>query len=116
MLLDEPTNHLDAKNVAWLQEYLTSLPDVTSVVVSHDSGFLDAVCTDILHYEKLKLKHYKARARRPPPTHRPRAAATISQAPCSGCPLSLLAEPKLVMGRCFAAAHATGIRDARRLF
>ena len=65
MLLDEPTNHLDTRNVAWLQEYLTSLPDVTSVVVSHDSGFLDAVCTDILHYEKLKLKHYKARARSP---------------------------------------------------
>jgi elongation factor 3 len=59
MLLDEPTNHLDVKNVQWLQSYLTSLPDVTSMVVSHDSGFLDAVCTDILHYEKLKLKHYK---------------------------------------------------------
>jgi hypothetical protein len=30
------------------------------MVVSHDSGFLDAVCTDIVHYEKdKKLKHYK---------------------------------------------------------
>jgi hypothetical protein len=44
------------------QDYLVSLADVTSVVVSHDSGFLDAVCTDIIHYEKdKKLKHYKVR-------------------------------------------------------
>ena len=40
-----------------------SLAEVTSVVVSHDSGFLDAVCTDIVHYEKdKKLKHYKVLA------------------------------------------------------
>lgn len=59
MLLDEPTNHLDVKNVAWLEEYLTHLPDVTSMVVSHDSGFLDHVCTGIIHYENRKLKHYQ---------------------------------------------------------
>ena len=61
MLLDEPTNHLDVKNVAWLEDYLTHLPDVTSMVVSHDSGFLDHVCTGIIHYENRKLKHYKVR-------------------------------------------------------
>ena len=27
-LLDEPTNHLDVKNVAWLVDYLTHLPQV----------------------------------------------------------------------------------------
>lgn len=59
MLLDEPTNHLDVKNVAWLEDYLTHLPDVTSMVVSHDSGFLDHVCTGIIHYENRKLKHYR---------------------------------------------------------
>ena len=59
MLLDEPTNHLDVTNVAWLENYLTHLPDVTSMVVSHDSGFLDHVCTGIIHYENRKLKHYK---------------------------------------------------------
>eukprot|EP00850_Spirogloea_muscicola_P004779 SM000021S06412 [mRNA] locus=s21:149230:154152:+ [translate_table: standard] len=59
MLLDEPTNHLDVTNVAWLENYLTNLPDVTSMLVSHDSGFLDNVCTDIIHYENLKLKHYR---------------------------------------------------------
>ena len=58
-LLDEPTNHLDVTNVAWLERYLNSLPDVTSMIVSHDSGFLDNVCTDIIHYEQHKLKIYK---------------------------------------------------------
>eukprot|EP00644_Phytophthora_capsici_P000110 jgi/Phyca11/503560/fgenesh2_kg.PHYCAscaffold_4_\ len=59
LLLDEPTNHLDVKNVAWLENYLTSLPNVTSIMVSHDSGFLDKVCTNIIHYETRKLKIYK---------------------------------------------------------
>lgn len=59
MLLDEPTNHLDVKNVAWLENYLTSLTNVTCLVVSHDSGFLDTVCTNIIHYETRKLKTYK---------------------------------------------------------
>ncbi len=59
LLLDEPTNHLDVKNVAWLENYLTSLTDVTSIMVSHDSGFLDRVCTHILNYEGRKLKCYR---------------------------------------------------------
>ena len=29
------------------------------MIVSHDSGFLDNVCTDIIHYETRKLVHYK---------------------------------------------------------
>jgi elongation factor 3 len=60
LLLDEPTNHLDVVNVAWLENYLLGLKTVTSMIVSHDSGFLDKVCTDIIHYEKnYKLKRYK---------------------------------------------------------
>eukprot|EP00899_Mesostigma_viride_P008304 jgi/Mesvir1/17475/Mv08750-RA.1 len=60
LLLDEPTNHLDTTNVAWLENYLTGLETVTSMIVSHDSGFLDNVCTDIIHYEpNQKLKRYK---------------------------------------------------------
>ncbi|RMD40206.1 hypothetical protein DV735_g4925, partial [Chaetothyriales sp. CBS 134920] len=58
-LLDEPTNHLDIANVKWLENYLQTHPEITSLIVSHDSGFLDAVCTDILHYEQKKLKHYR---------------------------------------------------------
>ncbi|KIX06745.1 uncharacterized protein Z518_04721 [Rhinocladiella mackenziei CBS 650.93] len=58
LLLDEPTNHLDVANVKWLEEYLQSHSEITSLIVSHDSGFLDAVCTDIYHYEHKKLVHY----------------------------------------------------------
>ncbi|CCG82024.1 mRNA export factor elf1 [Taphrina deformans PYCC 5710] len=58
LLLDEPTNHLDTTNVAWLQDYLNSQDKITSIIVSHDSGFLDAVCTDIIHYESKKLAYY----------------------------------------------------------
>ncbi|KAK3811723.1 MAG: P-loop containing nucleoside triphosphate hydrolase protein [Linnemannia elongata] len=59
LLLDEPTNHLDVANVAWLENYLTSLTNVTSMIVSHDSSFLDTVCTGIIHYESRKLKKYR---------------------------------------------------------
>ncbi|KAI8149488.1 P-loop containing nucleoside triphosphate hydrolase protein [Fennellomyces sp. T-0311] len=60
LLLDEPTNHLDVVNVAWLENYLLGLKHVTSIIVSHDSGFLDHVCSDIIHYEgNYKLKRYK---------------------------------------------------------
>jgi len=58
LLLDEPTNHLDVANVKWLEDYLTGLSNVTSMIVSHDSGFLDTVCTNIIHYENRKLKSY----------------------------------------------------------
>ncbi|TKA27612.1 hypothetical protein B0A50_04444 [Salinomyces thailandicus] len=58
-LLDEPTNHLDVGNVKWLQEYLKTHTEITSLIVSHDSGFLDEVCTDIYNYESKKLVHYK---------------------------------------------------------
>ncbi|KAK4211774.1 [NU+] prion formation protein 1 [Rhypophila decipiens] len=60
LLLDEPTNHLDVANIKWLEEYLKSHTDITSLIVSHDSGFLDNVTTDIYHYEpNKKLALYK---------------------------------------------------------
>ncbi|KAK4133562.1 hypothetical protein BT67DRAFT_382836 [Trichocladium antarcticum] len=60
LLLDEPTNHLDVANIAWLETYLKTHTDITSLIVSHDSGFLDNVTTDIYHYEpNKKLGHYK---------------------------------------------------------
>lgn len=59
LLLDEPTNHLDVANVKWLQEYLKQHTEITSLIVSHDSGFLDEVCTDIYHYEQKKLVWYR---------------------------------------------------------
>lgn len=58
LLLDEPTNHLDQTNVKWLEDYLVSQTNVTCLIVSHDPGFLDAVCTHILHYDRKKLRLY----------------------------------------------------------
>jgi elongation factor 3 len=55
MLLDEPTNHLDVSNVAWVKEYLKSLKDVTCIMVSHDTGLLNDVCTHIIDIDSLKL-------------------------------------------------------------
>jgi len=59
LLLDEPTNHLDVINVAWVKGYLNSLTDVTSIIVSHDSGLLNDCCTHILQIENLKLHTFK---------------------------------------------------------
>lgn len=59
LLLDEPTNHLDTASIAWVESYLTSQKDVTVLVVSHDSGFLDNICTDIIHYESKRLVYYR---------------------------------------------------------
>lgn len=58
LLLDEPTNHLDVVNVTWLIDYLTSLTQCTSIIVSHDSDFLNRTVTDVLHLNNFKLKRY----------------------------------------------------------
>ncbi|PPQ66033.1 hypothetical protein CVT26_010789 [Gymnopilus dilepis] len=59
LLLDEPTNHLDVVNIAWLENYLTSLKTCTSIIVSHDSSFLNNTITDVLHLNRFKLKRYR---------------------------------------------------------
>ena len=59
LLLDEPTNHLDQFAVKWLTEYIQNLKTCTCLIVSHDTKFLDDVCTNIIHYENLKLKSYR---------------------------------------------------------
>ncbi|KAF8894808.1 P-loop containing nucleoside triphosphate hydrolase protein [Infundibulicybe gibba] len=59
LLLDEPTNHLDVINVAWLENYLTNLKTCTSIIVSHDSSFLNNTITDVLHLNRFKLRRYR---------------------------------------------------------
>ncbi|KAF9533634.1 elongation factor 3 [Crepidotus variabilis] len=59
LLLDEPTNHLDVVNIAWLENYLTSLTHCTSIMVSHDSSFLNNTITDVLHLNRFKLRRYR---------------------------------------------------------
>lgn len=34
-------------------------PNITAMIVSHDSTFLDATTTDIYHYENRRLRRYK---------------------------------------------------------
>jgi elongation factor 3 len=58
LLLDEPTNHMDVKNVKWLEDYLMNSP-CTSIVISHDSKFLNNVIQHVVHYERFKLKRYR---------------------------------------------------------
>ena len=60
LLLDEPTNHMDVKNVKWLEDYLTNSP-CTSIIISHDSKFLDNVIQHVIHYERFKLKRYRGK-------------------------------------------------------
>eukprot|EP01038_Epipyxis_sp_PR26KG_P012917 gene12917-17311_t len=58
LLLDEPTNHLDKASVAWLTNYILSQHNVTCLIVSHDTAFMDHVLTDVIHYEEKKLVYY----------------------------------------------------------
>lgn len=46
-------------NVSWVKSYINSLTDVTAIMVSHDSGFLNDCCTDILQIDRLKLKTFR---------------------------------------------------------
>ena len=59
LLLDEPTNHIDQGTIKWLKEYIKGLKNTTCLIISHDIKFLDDVCTNIIHYENLKLKFYR---------------------------------------------------------
>ena len=58
LMLDEPTNHLDIEAVLWLEAYLQSYKH-TVVIVSHDRGFLNEVCTDIILFQNQKLEYFK---------------------------------------------------------
>eukprot|EP00934_Nitzschia_sp_Nitz4_P009110 Nitzschia sp. Nitz4//scaffold62_size106224//86487//90411//NITZ4_004369-RA/size106224-processed-gene-0.39-mRNA-1//1//CDS//3329555895//9100//frame0 len=67
-LLDEPTNHLAEGAVTWLTNYLNGMEHQTVLTVSHDTTFLENICTDIIHYEQRnvwgpyrRLVHYKGR-------------------------------------------------------
>jgi ATP-binding cassette subfamily F protein uup len=56
LLLDEPTNHLDVDGIERLERLLVDGP--TSIVVTHDRRFLDAVVTRIVELDRGLLRSY----------------------------------------------------------
>jgi elongation factor 3 len=59
ILMDEPTNHIDALSIVWLKNYIKTTMNTTFLIISHDIKFMDEVCTNMIHYETLKLKVYR---------------------------------------------------------
>ena len=59
ILMDEPTNHIDALSIVWLKNYIKTTMNTTFLIISHDIKFMDEVCTNMIHYESLKLKVYR---------------------------------------------------------
>ncbi|KAJ8601215.1 hypothetical protein CTAYLR_003285 [Chrysophaeum taylorii] len=58
LLLDEPTNHLDLPGVLWLERFLANETRATVLVVSHDRAFVEAVATDVIVFEDLRLHYF----------------------------------------------------------
>jgi len=56
LLLDEPTNHLDIDGIRLLEELL--LRGGTSLFITHDRAFLDAVATRIVELDRGLLRSY----------------------------------------------------------
>ncbi len=57
LLLDEPTVHLDISGILWLTQKLVNMAS-SCIIVSHDRAFLDATCTDVIHFDQKQLKYY----------------------------------------------------------
>ncbi len=57
LLLDEPTNHLDLDAMLWLENWLKQYQG-TLLFISHDRDFIDAVASNIMHFEHRKLNQY----------------------------------------------------------
>lgn len=55
MLLDEPTNHLDNQTRDFVTDYLKKYRGMV-LIISHDTAFLNAVATRILHVDKVTHK------------------------------------------------------------
>ena len=55
MLLDEPTNHLDNQTRDFVIDYLKKYRGMI-LIISHDTAFLNAVATRILHVDKVTHK------------------------------------------------------------
>ncbi len=57
LLLDEPTNFLDIVSIRWLTNFLINWRNEI-IIISHDRGFMDSVCTHIMGIYRCKLKKF----------------------------------------------------------
>ena len=60
LMLDEPTGHLDVTNIAWIKNWLKEFMNNGGSIVttSHDSSFLNEMCTHIIDFQNRKLKMF----------------------------------------------------------
>jgi ATP-binding cassette subfamily F protein 3 len=58
LLLDEPTNHLDKPTQAWFEQFLLH-SQMTILVISHDTAFLDRIATHIWDLRHHKIQEYR---------------------------------------------------------
>ncbi|HXV67494.1 MAG TPA: ABC-F family ATP-binding cassette domain-containing protein [Nitrospira sp.] len=58
LMLDEPTNHLDKPTQRWFEQFLLT-SDMTLLIISHDTAFLDRVVTHIWELRHHKIEEYR---------------------------------------------------------
>jgi ATP-binding cassette subfamily F protein 3 len=58
LLLDEPTNYLDIVSMRWLEGFLSRYPG-EMILITHDRGFMDKVCTHTMGLHRQKLVKIK---------------------------------------------------------
>ena len=61
LMLDEPTGHLDVTNIAWIKNWLKDFMNKGGSIIttSHDSSFLNEMCTHIIDFQNRKLKMFR---------------------------------------------------------
>jgi elongation factor 3 len=61
LMLDEPTGHLDVTNIAWIKNWLRTFMDKGGSIIttSHESVFLNEMCTHIIDFQNRKLCTFK---------------------------------------------------------
>jgi ATP-binding cassette subfamily F protein 3 len=55
LMLDEPTNHLDKPTQTWFEQFLLK-SNLTILMISHDTGFLDRIATHIWEIRNHRIR------------------------------------------------------------
>ena len=58
LMLDEPTNHLDKPTQRWFEQFLLD-SEMTLLIISHDTAFLNRVVTHIWDLRHHKIEEYR---------------------------------------------------------